>query len=59
MNTANYTFKVKPSDIREFQTDLRLMRIRHYPFVRRQGYYYVQVFDTNKIAFLQLKYSNN
>lgn len=49
--------KIKPKDIREFQEDLRRMRIRHYPFEKINGRYYVKLFDTNKVSILQLKYS--
>lgn len=49
--------KIKQSDIFEFQRDLRRMKIRHYPFVRDAGYYHVELYETNKISFLQMKYS--
>jgi ribosome-associated toxin RatA of RatAB toxin-antitoxin module len=53
------TVEVKRSDIREFQKDLKRMKIRHGPFRRLDSTYHVEIFSPSKASFIKLKYSSN
>lgn len=50
--------KVPATKIHQFQKELKMQQVKHYPFRKNGNFYEVEFFPESKITFLLLKYDH-